>query len=76
MVLLMQADVLSVAPGKVLQTPAHSSATTLFGTVAVRLAHRHRTVSPSVSAVGMSHVYEKPLRNILTGTMADVGAVL
>ena len=72
----MQLDELRVAPGKVLHIPAHSSAITLVGTLAVELAHRHRTVSPSVSAVGMSHVYEKPCRRSLTGTMADVGAVL
>lgn len=72
----MQVDVLSVAPGKVLQIPAHSSAITFTGTLAVALAHRHFTESPSVSAVGINHEYENPRRNSLTGTIAEVGAVL
>jgi hypothetical protein len=52
----MQLDTLSVAPGNVLHIPAHSSAITLLGTVAVALAHRQCTESPSVSAVGINHV--------------------
>jgi hypothetical protein len=57
-ILLMQVDELSVAPVNVLHIPPHSFATTLCGTVAVALAHRHRTLSPSVSAVGINHEYE------------------
>jgi len=52
----MQFDVFKVEFGNVLHIPAHSSARLLFGTVAVEFAHRHRTVSPSVSAVGINHV--------------------
>ncbi|CAF5221293.1 unnamed protein product [Rotaria magnacalcarata] len=74
--ILVQLSVASVAPGKVLQIPAHLSATTPIGTVAVALAPRHLTVSPPVSAVGINHVYEKPCQSNLTGTIAEVGAVL
>ena len=52
----MQFDVFKREFGNVLHIPAHSSTITLLGTRAVAVAHRHRTISPSMSIVGINHV--------------------